>query len=442
MKRKGIFLIIIVVGLLVYWKGFHKTYHEDQVYQQADQILILDKKNIQNKIIWKYVTNPSVWDISFGDRDDDSWNWKKTGLKIDDYICLFRTDYWYWKTTIEDEEDFQETLQHFQLKKEKIGDHFIRIYKEESKIAGIQYQNNILWSYDSNQQKDIAIATALFLDQHYFSENEIQPFLANIQEGGMWIKKNTFLEENAWVDMIMNETGIRLQADFQLKEDYRIPNQTVAYDTTSWMNFTYTFNGKEKQFIRDSWKKKIDKVAGFSIDSIWEAQPEKLQFTLQEVTSRTDTAVTYEFDDDFNEIEVIKENRIEEPSFSFSLQGKDLDTIWNYLKKENAIDSQNIFVNMPLVKTQARLSKELQLISENYKEVSLHDSVDAIAWLEVNVSKIDPAWYKKEEAKYKEWNQWISKIDKVTFHLQNKQQKVAADLQIKSKNDFLLTILD
>lgn len=443
MKRKATFLIILLIGLLVYWKGFYKTYNKSQVYQQANQILILDKKNIQNKIIWKYVTNPSVWNISFSDKKTDSWNWKKSGLKIDDYICLFKADNWYWKTTIADKEEFEETLRYFQLEKEKVGEHFVKIYKNKGEITGIQYHDEVLWSYKSNQTKDLAIATALFLNKEYFDEGKIQPFLAKIHEGGVWLENNSFLAEDTWGDIIINESGIALHSEFQLNKKYQVPNQTIVYDSTSWINCNYVFNGKEKHYIQNSWKDKLKKLAGFSVDSILSTYPEKLSFTLQDVTSRIDTAITYEFDDDFNEIEIIKENTIEEPSFLLSLKGENTAKVWHYLRKHNVIDSQHIFVNMPLVKTQAfSSSNELKLISENYKKNSSHDSIEAIAWFEMNFSKIDTVWYKKSKAKFKEWNQWVSRIEKATLHVQNKEQKVKAKVQVKSKNDFLLSILD
>ncbi len=441
MKKKILFLGILMILLAIGWKLFYKSFNEKQIHQDANRILIIDKKRLQNKVIWEFLTTPSLWDISF-EGSDEKWSWKDSGLKIEDYVGFFYLENgYYWSTEITNEDDFKKTIRHFKFKEESIDDNLIRFFSEEDKIEGIQYEDKVLWSRATEKEKTLKIAKELFIEKKYFDKKEMEAVLLKMNEGSVWIKENQFFKNNTWFDIALNDTAIEIQADFQLNEKYKAAAQQFNYDTASWINLHYSFHGNEEDLIKNSWKEKLNKWMGFPVDSILMTRPKTLSFSLQEVKSRVDSAITYEFDDDFNEIEVIQENKVDEPSFLFSLEGNNNDLIMEYLKKKKSVDSQNIFVNIPLVKTKAISSpKSFQLISENYQKKVWRDSIKAIFFATIDFNPIDSSYY-FDDKNPKIWNQGIAQINKATLKVNDEKSKLTFDLNIQTKENLILNFL-
>ncbi len=441
MKRKLLFFGILIVLLAICWKLFYQSFNEKQIHQDADRILIIDKKRLQNKVIWEFITTPSLWDISFED-SDEKWSWKNSGLKIEDYVCFFYLEKgYYWSTEITNKDDFEKTIHHLDFKEERIDDDFVRFFSEKDKIEGIQYEDKILWSRATEKEKTIKVAKELFIEKKYFDKNKMERVLSKMNEGSVWIKENQFLKNNTWFDITLNDTIIKIQSDFQLNEKYKTEEQQFIYDTTSWINLNYSFHGNEENLIKNSWKKKLNKWMGFSIDSILMTRPKTLSFSLQKMKSRVDSAITYEFDDNFNEIKVIQENKVNEPSFLLNLEGNSNNLVLDYLKKKKIVDSQNIFINIPLVKTKAITSpKSFQLISENYQKEVVSDSIKAVLFATINFNQIDSSYY-FDDKNAKIWNQGITKIKKATLKVNDKKSKLTFDLSIQTKENLILNFL-
>jgi len=102
-------------------------------------------------------------------------------------------------------------------------------------------------------------------------------------------------------------------------------------------------------------RSKFDRTTHLSIDSIFNAWNGSLRFNLKSIESKTDTIITYEYDDDFNKVEKVTTQELAVPKLMVQLEDETPRSLLNYFKGKNAIqifEEDTLFTAIPLYKFQ------------------------------------------------------------------------------------------
>ena len=128
-------------------------------------------------------------------------------------------------------------------------------------------------------------------------------------------------------------------------------------------------------FLRDKW---IDQFADFTkleIDSLKTYWDGRINASFQGFETSSDTIKTFEYDDDFNKVEVEEVIEIQNPNYSVQLgMGQDG---FEYLKRKKAVVEENdldVLAIMPLAKTYCLSENEGLTFYTNTSEMDLEKS--------------------------------------------------------------------
>jgi hypothetical protein len=389
--------LFILCGLLIfgYIKLFYKSYSETVIAKSADNIVAIDVKRITNTIIWQYITTPSLWKISRSTAETDIVSWEDM-IEIPDYILAFHAsgqpaNAWYGILKIKDDSAFAKGIQqqHF----EKIDSN---IYM--SKEAGIQFYKNgneILLTGALVENNNLTkIATELFLQKSYISKNDIVKLIDAKSHVAIKLNSNNFLEEAAILTANFDGNKITIEGNITPKNEFTFTENNFNYDDTSLLSLGVTQpRANVFALLNDSTKTNISRAINLNIDSLMLQSNKWYNLDVASMKPRADSAITYTYDDDFNKVEKVIVNNIEEPSFNFTIYGDSVSNIYNNWIVNNKLEKTNagfLFTPIPFVKSYGAIEKEktLQLRANNYETKTIDKKIDCIFFMNALFSKI------------------------------------------------------
>ena len=127
--------------------------------------------------------------------------------------------------------------------------------------------------------------------------------------------------------------------------------------------------------LDNNYQDKFSNFTKLKVDSLAHFMNGEIQANFHDLMVKVDTIVTYDYDDDFNKVEIKKVEKNLQPSYSMSIglspEGE------QYMRRQKAIvsqDGQDILAIMPLVKTFCDYdSTNLYLYTDNHR-IELEDS--------------------------------------------------------------------
>ncbi len=394
-KKKWV--LVILCGLIIfgYIKLFYKTYNENVVAKSADSIVAVDVKRIINTIIWQYITTPSLWKISSSSTETDIVSWKDM-VEIPDYVLAFHAsgqpaNAWYGLLSIKDEEAFAKGIQqqHF----EEI-DSAVFISKEK----GMQFYRNgdriLLTTASVETNSLIKVATELFLQKSYTSKTEIAKVIDAKRHLALRLGADNFLQEDAIITANFDANKITIEGNVIPKKEFSFTENNFSYNSTSLLAMGFTQPSTNIfALLNDSSKATISKAINVSIDSLMLQSNKWYSLDIAGIKPRTDSAITYTYDDDFNKVEKVVVNNIEEPAFNFTIYGDSVFRIYNNWITNTTLEKTNagfLFTAMPFVKSYCTVENEklLKIIANNYENKATDKQTSAIFFIDILLSKI------------------------------------------------------
>jgi hypothetical protein len=398
LKNKWFWIIGIILIGIVYWKGFYKSFDPSSVSKNADKILIVDMKNCRNAVLFHYLKNSSQWSFDTRDSKKESFDVLDCGLEISDYLAFFHSknqpeNEISLVSKISDQAQFQETLLHFKFKKIGVNKSLTTYFSEEVKLFLVQFSDKVLVTNSEIKNQSLVIKTAedLFLKKLFIDEEEIKNAINTNNEASVWLKKNSFLREDAFVDINLEED--KITADANLKIDKKLLVQQNFSENKNAL-LSVGFNPELFSYQKLNLTK-INKAIGFDLDSILSKKPTKTELVLDGFITKEQTATSYDYDDDFNPIEKKIVTKSQEPSFVFEITCSQPEQIKKYLKSQKAINGEAVFVNFPFAKTIATSSETTFELGANISKIKSKKSFKKIAYLNCNLNKIQ-----KKESDY------------------------------------------
>jgi len=396
----SIAILLITLGsmAILFWLGFYKNFDAEIIPQNTDGIVIIDVKNIRNHGIVTYLKSPSHWPFFSNEKKKKSFiDFSEYKIETPYYLAIFHLknqpiSQWHSVAKLENETEFEKAILKEHFKKEKLKNGMSSYFSKSLGIYIIKHSNQILISKIDDTQKAIAVKTAeeLFLKKHFLDANTLQNIIDTPSAITFWIKKNAFLEKDALVTVNFKGQDIIAEGLLQLNPKYK-KTTLFTQNPSAVLSLGFDFEMIRSQTIFKNHLVQINKLVGFDIDSIMVHHPSKTELIFNEMVEKTHSAISYDYDDDFNPIKKVVVHTSREPSFCFSVQTENSQKIYTYLKTKNAIDNHQFFVNFPLAPTQTSVKNNTLVFEANLpKTRKLKPLLSKIGYLRMNFNNLQP----------------------------------------------------
>lgn len=447
--------IAILLGLtgsmaFLYWLGFYKQLDHKTIPQNTDGIIMIDVKNTRNHFIFSYLKNPSLWGSgNTASKKSKSFDFSGLGIAVPDYLMLFHVrnlplDQWYFVVTIDNETQFDKALAEAKFVKTKSNKSLTCYYSKITKGYLIRYKNQILYCYNALKHEKICTQTAenLFINHHYFDSEKIEKTIGTSNAVTVWIEKNQLLEKDGMLNISLKEDEIVADGQLTWKSKYK---KTFGFNQNSNALLSLGFNIDilHDQGIIKNNLAGINKITGFDVDSVLIHHPTQTELIFHQIIEKKDSAITYDYDDDFNPIKKVVVHTTREPSFYFSMKTDNSKKIYDYLKSQKIIDEHEVFINFPLAVTKTSVSNNSLILAANSPKSLLSKKATApkIGYLQMNFSQLQPKDWRFLIAKNKNFA-LLKPFETFGLNLTDENNSVHFHASLKTKKGIpLLTIL-
>ncbi len=390
--------LLVLCGLLFFGciKLFYKTYSETTVAKSADCIIALDVKRITNTVIWNFITTPGQWkapSIAKSGKGEVSW---KDMVEIPDYVFAFHiknqpANIFYTVLQVKNENDFAKGLLRYNFKKINTDEYV----SKENSIHILKKENEILVCNTGDENNYAAqVFNKIFIQKSYIAKETLAKVIAAKSHLAIHIAPNSFLQEDAVVTANFNNQEIIISSTLtpHTKYSFTENNFSLADSSLCTLGFTQPSTAMYA-LLNDSSKNNISKALSINIDSLLLQSNKYYSLNIAGIQARVDSAITYEYDDNFNKVEKAVVNNVEEPAFNFTITGDSVTKIYSHWVRTSKIEQTaagQLFTAVPFVKSYCNIKSEneLNITAANYLFTATGKSNNCIFFLNVLFSKI------------------------------------------------------
>lgn len=349
MSKKNIIvpLVLILAAAVVYGVLFYKDKTLKFIPENADAVVLIDVKKLTGQYIFSLATHPSQW--SGGKKKDkSSVSWKDSGIRIPDFLQIFhlkgsRFSEWYSILELKDSQKFITFL-----KTQKFADKGNNLFQKDQIFLRVDGGYCIAGTSgrDFEQIKQFLLhsPTKNILNADRFMHNTAGSisFISgrNIQNFSIEIKDNEIEIKNNTKPEALHAIASRIQQGSHFLE--------MELDAANVKNYTEFFN----KSIADSSDIRYVRAAA----------------DLEQVN---DTIISYEYDDNFNEIEKKTLQKITQPNYTIELQSQVSEKTWEYFQSKKWINAQHQFTAIPFQPNMASKNGNEIIIQSVRKPVAL-----------------------------------------------------------------------
>jgi len=351
MKKKYIFLIIIVLlSIGVYFLFFHKDKSLKYIPDNADIVVLVDVKKAKRQYISSYIAHPSKWfEEKNGAKNKISVT--DSGLETPDFLQIFhlnntKISEWYTVLEINDKEKLSAFLKDRKFINDGKGTFknnqlFVKINGEKCIVGTSDLNFNNIGKPFSQKFRNNVLNADSFMDDglgsiSFISELRTQNFSIDLKDDEIEIKNK------------QNSTNFGL-----LISD--------LYKKTQFLNADLDSENIKK--IGSVFKENLTDSA--SVNHL------KMSANLTQVN---DTIVSYEYDDNFNEIEKISYQKIVQPDYEIVLQTSNPEKAWTYFQNKKWINAKNQFTAIPFQPNLMSVNKNYVSIKSTRKSVKINET--------------------------------------------------------------------
>ncbi|MBK7376606.1 MAG: hypothetical protein IPJ02_13915 [Chitinophagaceae bacterium] len=393
-RKKWVWIILAFLLVFGYVKLFYKTWSENAVPASADCVIALDVKRVTNTLIWNFLTTPGQWKTGklFQKKSRDT-SWRDM-VKLPDYILAFHSkgqplNTWFVLLEIKSQTGFEAGLK-------KFGFEMINSNEYVSKPGGIYLlaqDEKILAGNipveDSNLIRQVA--KELFKEKKFIARTELKKAIDAKSHLAVYMAANDLIRETGILTAGFDKEKIRINGAVIPRNQYSLEEERFIYPSGSLCVLGFTQPSPAVFDLLN--KNNISKALSLDMDSVFVQSNTSYSLNLQNITERTDSAITYTYDDEFNKVEKRVVNRIQEPSFALYINGKDISSIYNYLQRNNKLESTasgDVFLPMPLVKSYCnkKTATSISITSSNYSSAHVDESIKAVLFFRLALTKI------------------------------------------------------
>ncbi len=371
--KTWIFLIIAVAAL---WGGyvlFYKSTPKNMATTTADAIVMVDVKKAMQTGVWEYLCHPSKWKIDWSsdENKDTTLNWKDA-VKLPDYITLFHEkneDWGIWHTQllVKDQGDFLRFMQ--QNKFETVG---TNIFKSDSLKITVTKDGERVFVSSSNDLNAVnVIHKRLTIGKEDIKPEILDQLKMLGKHVSAFFAKGNTLAADAFASLQYSNNNIELTSSFSLLAPYLFNSIELPQAKDQMISAAFAQPQFDLAAALDSNAQvKFKNLLNVTAQSTLLRSNNYMALSLQKFAEKTDTAVTYTYDDDFNAIEKKEITKNNEPVFGIVINGPGADSILTNWELQKVIESNTkgkLFTSIPFAKSYCTVSpKQLQIATPDY----------------------------------------------------------------------------
>jgi hypothetical protein len=451
-KRKWFLLAVILLVFIAWYNLFHKSYSNKTIAKSADIVLSIDVKRNTNTILAYFLTTPAEWNFRsiLHFNKDTTFDWK-SAIIIPDYIFIFHcksqpAGAYYFILTIKNDSDFQKGLAVYDFKEASKENGQVEYYSDKLGVVLVKNNDQILISNLNSKNKELILSVAdeIFNKKEYISKAALEKIVSPPNHFTIYLQQNNFLQEDAIINGNFKKGQLVVEGLLNPRKQFSFIEDSFNVCSQSLFSLAFTQPSPAVYtLLPTDIKANLSAALNFNVDSLLSTQNKKYSLDISGIKSRTDSAVSYTFDDDFNKVEKVVVNQIQEPSFNFIIYKEDSGNLFQYWKKNKNIEKDSIgdlFVSIPFVKTYAyNTNDSLSLTSYNYNRLITKEQLKCIGSLTINTNKITPNLinYLPDYG-----SKIITNIESVNCKVKKNNESINITLTINNKNNnkpFLLS---
>lgn len=401
MKKNFIRLSVVVGAILLVGYYFYSKKEKvtNPIPSYADSVWVLDYVNIRNTLLNDYL-------FGSGESNYEYLNIKNYGLSIPNYVMAFgctekAPNTIFTSFDITDSTLFSSWTDSLVLNYNFVASNnswenkniIITCNKEKSLVVlciGIQL----------TKENTLEVANDIFTTKNLMKpENSLfQEIYKSNNHGLVWFKKGETIDEESWLTLNIKDNEMSLEGDLFLNKEYQFPETSKWQLESDNSQASYYMNFGESNF----WSKlasKIDKenfekTTGFNSDSLLNYRPNSWSMFLHSPSITQDSSISYEYDENFNQVEVTKVTNQVSPNFSL-FTNFETPGFFSYLVKDSIIkyvDETPVFTSFPFAKVIAKEQGNLLELNTKIYENPVSGAFDEFLVLESDFTKVDSTY--------------------------------------------------
>ncbi|MDW9381101.1 hypothetical protein [Chryseobacterium sp. JV558] len=340
-KKKIIVPLVLLLAVAVYFVVFHKNKNLRYIPENADAVVLMDIKKLTGQYLFSLATHPSHWS-GRKSKGKSTGSLKDSGIRIPDFLQIFhikdtKFSEWYSVLELKDSQKFIAFL-----KKQNFVDKGNNRFQKDQMFIMINGDHCIAGTsdlaFENIQKKLLQTSETPVWDADKFIHNtsgsisfisgqKIQNFSIELNDDEIEIKNNSTPE-------ILSSIASKLQTGNHFLD--------LELDKENIRNFSRFFN----KSIADS------------------SQAVYLKATA-DLEQVNDTIISYEYDDNFNEVEKKAFQKITQPNYIIDIQSNDSKKTLEYFQSKKWVNSENQFTAIPF---------QPNTISQNNSGVVIHST--------------------------------------------------------------------
>jgi len=346
-KKKIIVPLVLLLAIAVYFVVFYKNKNLRYIPENADAVVLIDIKKLTGQYLFSLAANPSQWSGNKS-KGKNSGSLKDSGIQIPDFLQIFhikntKFSEWYSVLELKDSQKFIAFLK----KKNFVDKGNGRFQKDQIFIminGNCCVAGTSDLAFEDIQKKLLKTSSNPVLDADqlihntagsisFISGKKIQNFSIELNDDEIEIKNNSNAE-------FFNSITSKLQTGNHFLD--------LELDKENIRNLSRFFN----KSIADS-----SQIAYFK--------------TTADLEQVNDTIISYEYDDNFNEVEKKTFQKIIQPNYTIDIKSDVPEKTWEYFQSKKWINSENQFTVIPFQPNQISQNKTGVAIKSTRKPVSL-----------------------------------------------------------------------
>jgi len=373
-KKLGYTFIVVSILLVITYIVRYKQAltFSNRIPQTATSIININTRQLEHHLLIDFLTHPITYLKS--DTKKDSVKKQKfsltKGVQIPKNVLFFTNN-----TTLSDAwfSSIFKVTDSEELSKYLIAEKFKKSNFENSSIFSKDYVVVVL----KNKQLIIAIKSDKKTDivhtiQNIFDETDflseasplLKPIVNSTSDICFTTQNKDFLEAN------FKKGALEIEGKTNPDFDLFMIGMQPEYTRNSLAFISGKINKKHVLFqngLKKMNPSKFNKLTHLSLDSIINQWNGSFSFNLKSIASKTDTIITYDYDDDFNKVEVKSTQKLVIPEVEFELKSEKNARLYDYFLQKNAIqviESDTLIVAFPVYKLYVHSTKNSVMISD------------------------------------------------------------------------------
>ena len=325
--------------------------------------------------------------------------------------------------------DFVEVLKETGFKEEKVGK--TTIYRKQQ-ITCVVNNNEvqILFKVDKSAKVSNELIEALDKGNYFSDDAEI---FSNIKKHKSPIAFST--NKGGFFKVLVDEGQLSIKGKLNENNDIFLPFK-AGFEADAITIISGKLNTKKlAKILPENASGKFKKLTTLSLDSITAKWNGVMDFNLSSFVTKSDTIVTYEYDDDFNKVAKKEIQNMITPNVTFNLEGEGLCEYLNKKEVIKRVNNSEVLTLMPLFTTYSFCNEgELQFTSQKQPVLNKLKKLDDKFYFLFDVAQ----YQAKDRGVYSFKNKYLDKVQSIQLSVASSNDlKATVKLKNTSKNFFL-----